>query len=120
MTKPTGCITSVRQGIGHDTDKLFITWQAADNQKLAEHPIALAASETRGGPWTTVVAGLDNTGHFTWLLRGTTMARVYLRLEVRDEAGNIATFETPEPMAIDRTPPSPPPAIRGVESIGGR
>ena len=117
LTKPTGRVTSIRQGVNADSDKLFITWEAADNQKLADHPITLAASETRGGPWATIAAGLDNSGQFVWLLRGVSMQRVYLRLEVRDEAGNVATFETPEPMGIDRRPP--PPAIHSVQTVGG-
>ena len=40
----------------------------------------------------------------------------YLKLEVRDQAGNTASFITPEPVAIERVRPQG--RIRGVRPIG--
>jgi hypothetical protein len=44
--------------------------------------------------------------------------RVLLRLEVRDEAGNVASFDTPNPVGLDRYRPSG--RIRGVRPLVGQ
>jgi hypothetical protein len=116
MTKPVGRITGVQQGAGPDLDKLNITWEATDNQKLAGRPISLSYAETLGGPWNSIVGNLENTGRYTWLIDHRVPQRVYLRLEVRDEAGNVGMFETPEPVSIDHAIPSA--RIRDVYPLG--
>ena len=50
LTRPAGRITQARQGAGRDADKLFITWEAADNRALAEKPIAAFLQRTRRRP----------------------------------------------------------------------
>ena len=116
LTKPTGRITAAQQGAGPDADKLNIAWEASDNLKLAARPISLSYGETIGGPWKTIAAELDNNGHYTWKLDSRLPGRVYLRLEVRDEAGNVGTYETPEPLSLDHSEPTA--RIRSVHSLG--
>ena len=41
--------------------------------------------------------------------------RIYLRLEARDEAGNIGIYDTTEPVSLDRHRPEG--RIRGVRAI---
>jgi hypothetical protein len=108
LTKPVGRITQARQGIGRDGDKLLIAWEASDNRALAEKPIAISYSETAGGPWILIASDLPNTGQYAWQLKSNLPQRVYLRLQVRDAAGNTATFEPPEPTALDLSAPSVP------------
>ena len=103
-TKPVGRITPAQQGAGRDADKLFISWEASDNRALADKPISLSYSDRPGGPWTTIAAGLENTGQYAWPLKSNLPQRLYLRLEVRDAAGNVGIFETPEPTALDLSP----------------
>jgi hypothetical protein len=93
-------ITSCQQGLGSDADKLTITWEVDEGSRLASRPITLCCSETLGGPWTTLAGSLENTGRYTWASSSPFPARIFLRLEVRDEAGNIHPFETREPVAL--------------------
>lgn len=115
MTKPSGRITAAQQGQGVDADKLTIAWEASDNLKLAGRPISISYSETLGGPWKTIANGLENTGHYTWALDSRLPQRAYLRLEIRDEAGNVGICETPEPIALDHSVPTA--RIREVHSL---
>ena len=68
-------------------------------------PISLSFSASAGGPWTPIASGLENTGSYRWRLDSRVPDPIYLRLEVRDEAGNVGTFETAE--AGLARPPSP-------------
>ena len=59
---------------------------------------------------------MDNTGRYAWSIDGRTPPRIYLRLEVRDEAGNIGVHETAEPVVIDQSHPTA--RIREVRPVG--
>ena len=108
LTKPIGRITQARQGIGRESDRLFLNWEAADNRALAEKPITLYYSERAGGPWILIASELPNSGRYTWQLSNKLPQHVYLRLEVRDVAGNSALFEMPDPVALDLSAPAVP------------
>jgi hypothetical protein len=108
--KPTARLTTADLSGG----ELTIHWEAADSL-LAARPIALAYSQTPGGPWTTIAAGLANSGAFAWRLDNRVPDRVYLRLEARDEAGNVQLFEAADPVSLD--PVRPKGRIRGVRPV---
>ena len=90
LTKPTARIISAKQGVDAEAGQLIISWQA-DDQMLAARPVSLSFSETRGGPWLPIAAGLENSGRYAWPIDNRTPAKIYLRLEVRDEAGNVGS-----------------------------
>jgi len=116
LTNPTGRITSTQPGSGMDAGKLVICWEAADNVMLAARPVALLFSEAPGGPWTTLAAGLENTGRYAWPIDSRLPERVFLRLEVRDEAGNLGVFDSSQAVTLDRS--RPPVYIREVRPVG--
>ncbi len=116
LIRPTGRIRSAQQGAGRDGDKLFIAWEASDNRDLAAGPIALSYSERPGGPWTSMVSGLENTGRYAWQLTGSLPPRIYLRLEVHDAAGNLGVYEMPEPVTLDLS--SPAAQLRDLRPMG--
>ncbi|HEX4148932.1 MAG TPA: Ig-like domain repeat protein [Pirellulales bacterium] len=97
------------------TGEISIRWEAAD-QMLAARPIALAYAQSAVGPWTVLASGLENSGHYDWRPDSRVPDRMYLRLEVRDEAGNIQTVESPDPLTIVRTRPQG--RILGVRPVG--
>jgi len=105
LSKPTARLLSAREGSGAEAGSLTISWEAAD-RTLAARPVSLLFSETPGGPWTTIAAGLENTGRYSWPITSRLPQRIYLRLEARDEAGNIGTCETKEPVVLDGFYPS--------------
>jgi hypothetical protein len=97
--RPAGKIISCQRGLGSDADKLTITWQA-ENAGLSARPITLAFSETYGGPWTLIAGGLENTGRYTWVPDNRISSRIFLRMEIRDDAGNIGICDSPEPFSL--------------------
>jgi hypothetical protein len=93
---------------------LVLKWKAED-RNLAQNPISIEWSAGANGPWEFIGdAQLPNTGRFTWQVRPNIPPKVYLRLTVRDTAGNVAIAATPEPVLIDLTVPE----VGGVQVIG--
>jgi hypothetical protein len=116
LTKPTVRITSAEQGSGADANNLNIAWEASDNLMLAARPISLSFSQTPGGPWSPIASNLENGGHYSWPIDERTPSRLYLRVEARDAAGNIGSYETFQPVAIDQLVPKA--HIRDVHPVG--
>ncbi len=112
QTKPTCKITNTE--VSPDGTELLVAWEAADDL-LATRPITLLFSESVNGPWTPFASGLENSGSYRWKLDSRVPSRILLRLEVRDEAGNIGTYDTSEPLTLDRFRPAG--KIRGVRPI---
>ena len=115
LTKPTARIVAAAPGVNSEAGRLIISWQA-DDLMLAARPVSLLFSQTRGGPWTPIASGMENTGRYAWLLDSHMPGQVYLRLEVRDEAGNIGIHEPPEAVVIDQSHPTV--RIRDVRPVG--
>ncbi len=95
LTKPVVRLTGVEPGTGEHTGELLIHWEASD-EALAVRPITLQFSDRPGGPWSIIAAGLENTGSYAWRPDNRVPERIYLRIEARDEAGNISIFDTTE------------------------
>ncbi len=99
---PAARITAAE--VNNDGSELVVTWEATDDA-LDPKPISLSFSERPDGPWTPIASGLENSGSYSWRVEGRVPPIVYLRLEARDEAGNIATYDQPEPVSLDRARP---------------
>lgn len=112
LTKPAARITSAE--VDPETMELAIRWEAGDDVPDAR-PISLSFSAGAQGPWTPIASGLENTGSYRWRLDSRVPDRIYLRLDVRDEAGNVGVFETAEPVSLDRHRPEG--RIRGVRPL---
>jgi hypothetical protein len=95
---------------------LLFTWRAED-RNLAANPVTLEWSPGPNGPWTFIGdAQLPNTGRFNWQVPPSSPPKVYLKLTVRDSAGNVAVAQTSEAILIDLTVPE----LGGVTVIPGR
>jgi hypothetical protein len=112
LTKPTCRITGTE--VSPDGTQLLIYWEAADDA-IDPRPVTLLFSESANGPWTPIASGLENTGSYQWSLDSRVPARVFLRIEVRDEAGNIGSQVQAEAISLDRNRPQG--KIRGVRAI---
>ncbi len=115
VTRPVARIISAEQGTDAEAGCLIIAWQA-DDRMLAARPVSLSFSQKRTGPWLPIAAGLDNTGRYAWPLENRMPAQFYLRLAVRDEAGNIGAYETSDPVTIDQSRPTV--RVRDVRPVG--
>jgi hypothetical protein len=101
---PTGRITRTTQD-PQGARKLTISWETEDT-RLAERPITLAYATVADGPWTPIAADLENTGQYTWTWIGALPEKIFLRLQIRDEAGNTETVVSPRPTVIEPAPGS--------------
>jgi hypothetical protein len=83
-------------------DHLTVRWEALD-EFLPSNPISLAYGASPSGPWITLAAARENNGVYTCGVTDRWPSSVFLRLEARDEAGNIKTVISSDPIAISRT-----------------
>ncbi|HET6884237.1 MAG TPA: hypothetical protein VFI31_29060 [Pirellulales bacterium] len=114
-TRPEARLLSADQGNGDEADRLVICWEASD-QHLAGRGISLRWAESPQGPWSTIASGLENTGRYAWRLDQRVPRQIYLLLEARDEAGNIAINPFAQPVSLDLIRPQG--RIREVRPVG--
>jgi len=112
LTKPTCQITASE--VSPTGTELVIHWEAADDA-IDPRPVTLLFSESASGPWTPIASGLENSGSYQWSLDSRVPARVFLRIEVRDEAGNTGSHTLADAVTLDRNRPQG--KIRGVRAI---
>jgi hypothetical protein len=112
-TRPTAELTSAIYGSGEKAGELEVHWQAKD-ARLARRPVSLLFSDTPGGPWSPIASGLPNNGVYHWRVDSRVPNEIHLRLEVRDEAGNMAAHELQRPIPNDGLVPQG--RIRGLHS----
>jgi hypothetical protein len=84
---------------------------AARDPLLAPGAARLLYSPNATGPWATIADGLDAQGEHRWRPDRAVPARVYVRVEVTDAAGNVGAASSTE--AITVAPP------RVVGKLGG-
>ena len=65
----------------------------------------LSFSDRADGRFTTIAAGLPNTGQYFWKFDPRSPRQIYLKLEVRDEAGNIAADQVADPINVEGLTP---------------
>jgi len=100
LTAPHVQLTGAQLDASSGARRLLITWQA-DDWSLAPGPVSLFVSPRPGGPWEPIVRGIDNTGSFVWTFDRPLPDRVFLRMEVRDRAGNVGAYEMVEPVVLE-------------------
>lgn len=66
----------------------------------APNSARLLFSPSADGPWATIAAGIENQGEYRWHPDRATPARVYVRIEVVDAAGNVGAATSPEPVTV--------------------
>jgi hypothetical protein len=106
-TPPEATLFMPQPKEGH-RDVLVLSWDAKDHN-LPANPVTIEWSERRDGNWQVIARDLPNTPmSFDWKLPAGVILppRVYLRLTVRDSAGNVCVAETPEPVLIDLSAPT--------------
>jgi hypothetical protein len=97
LKRPVVELTAIERGQGNLSDHLILHWRAMDNN-LESRPIGLFYSSRPTGPWSAIATNLENTGEYAWRVERYVPARFYLRVEARDTAGNLAAFQTREPV----------------------
>jgi hypothetical protein len=83
-------------------DALMIRYAARD-PLLASNATRLLYSPNPDGPWATITTGVANEGEHRWEPGRTVPARVYVRVEATDAAGNTGFAASVEPVSIAPT-----------------
>jgi hypothetical protein len=84
---------------------LLFTWKCED-KNLAQSAVTLEWAERRDGTWQVIAAGLPSQpSQYSWQLPATMPVHVYLRMRVRDNAGNEQVVVTAEPQLVDLAKP---------------
>lgn len=104
VTRPAARITNAAYGTGEHAGELDIRWDAQD-QHLGPRPITLSFSDRPDGHYTTIAAGLPNTGQYFWQFDPRSPRQIHLKLEVRDEAGNVAADQLADPINVEGLTP---------------
>lgn len=90
---------------------VHLGWRAKD-ANLEENPITLEWSEHKDGPWCLIGADhLPNSGIYRWHLPKGMPSKVYLRIRVRDKAGNAAYAATEKAISLAPEHSSKPEAL---------
>jgi hypothetical protein len=97
LKRPIIEITAIERGEGNLADHLILRWRAQDNN-LEQRPISLYFSSRSSGPWSAIATNLEDTGQYAWRVERYIPTRIYLRIEARDTAGNLAAYQTREPL----------------------
>lgn len=117
LTSPEAKLYAPRPVRGQ-RDLLQIVWEASD-KNLAPTPINLEWSERPNGPWQPIALDQPNSGQYNWKLPPNLPYKVFMRLAVRDAAGNVSAAETRDPVLVDLSVPEG--VIKDVRpSIGTR
>jgi hypothetical protein len=88
-------------------DTLILKWTATDSN-LTERPITLQWAPKPEGPWEFIGGPeLPNTGSYAWQVppAAAMATSVYLKLPVRDAAGNEAVAQTDHAVVVDLNVP---------------
>lgn len=102
-TPPEGELTKV-EADPRRKDMLFLMWKAQD-KNLTQAPITLKWTDKPGGEWKVIAENLPNTGKHPWIMPEGLPYQVYLKMEIRDLAGNVSVAESEEPVVIDLQEP---------------
>jgi hypothetical protein len=82
-------------------ERLLLTWEASDKNLTAD-PASLEWAARPEGPWAQIgVAQLPHTGSYSWDVPPGVPPEVYVRLSVRDAAGNVTVTRTEVPVPTD-------------------
>ncbi len=105
QTPPIVELLSAQQGQGATSNRVQVRWRIAD-EHLASKPVAVYYSPTRNGPWESISGWTDDLGGLEWPVAAGSPSQFYVRVVVRDVAGNTAKAETPQPILVDLARPT--------------
>lgn len=97
------------RGAGYGSDErvgqLEISWDAQD-ANMTEKSVSLFYSDREEGPWTRIVSDLANQGEYFWRVDSRVPPKIFIKVEVRDGAGNLAADQTREGIGVEGLVPS--------------
>ncbi len=117
-TPPVVHLTTTEVGRAEDDGKLLLSWTAEDkNLERSDRCVTLSYAEDVKGPWTPFAKDLPNDGFYNWKMDPLVPFQFYVRVEVRDKAGNVGKAETLERVKVDLNQPKA--NVNGIEPLSG-
>jgi hypothetical protein len=106
ITPPRVELAPPQPGRGDAQGLLDIQW-VVEEKNPSPKPIRLSYSETAGGPWQPIGEDIENTGRYQWRMptEDSFPYKFFVRIEVRDRAGNVGRAETAAPVVVDLMKP---------------
>lgn len=104
-TAPQVALRGAGYGAEERVGQLEISWEAQD-ANLTEKSVSLYYSDRQEGPWTRIVGDLANQGEYFWRVDSRIPPKIFIKVEVRDGAGNLATDMTREAIRVEGLVPS--------------
>ena len=106
QTAPTVELLPVQQGHGASFNKLLIRWRVTEEHP-SEKSVSLYYASSRTGPWEPISGWReDRNGEYEWTVGPGAPVQFYLRVMVRDAAGNIGKADTAQPIIVDLSRPT--------------
>jgi hypothetical protein len=114
-TTPPEAILRMPQPDPTHNNQMVFTWTAND-RNLDNNPITLEWASKPEGPWEIIgEPKLPNTGSYTWTVTSRIPFQVFLKMTVRDKAGNSSVATTPKAIPMDVSSPIVKPGSVTVE-----
>ena len=106
QTVPKVELLPVRQGAGANSNRLTIRWRVKEDHP-SDKSVSLYYAASSKGPWETISDWKNiTTGEYDWTAGREVPVQFYVRVMVRDAAGNIGTAETAQPLTVDLARPT--------------
>jgi hypothetical protein len=103
-TAPSVDLATPEVGGTFNSRQVTINWKATD-KNLAPNPVKLLYAVDRNGPWNVIAENRPAQGLHIWQVNNDLPARVYIRVEAVDRAGNKGQAETLNEVVIDLAQP---------------
>jgi hypothetical protein len=94
------------------TASVQLEWNVRDSQQTA---VRLEWASSATGPWVPVFDWQADRGHYEWPVSPNMPHSIHFRLLARDEAGNIGSAQTAQPVLIDLKRPKA--RMLGVQAV---
>jgi hypothetical protein len=104
-TPPVAQLLPPQIGRGKSHNKVLLRWMAEDPH-VGPTPILLEYAAEKSGPWQKIGDWQANTGRYIWSIESGMPGKVFVRLTVKDRAGNVTQVTAPDQLVIDFTRPT--------------
>lgn len=112
-TAPVGELKSAEIRVDSTIPQMRLHWVCSDDYP-SPTPVALYWSRDGQEPWSLIADQLPPIGDYLWTMPNDVSARIIIKMEMQDKAGNVSTHIS-KPIAADAF--SPQGYIRGIYPI---
>jgi hypothetical protein len=106
QTAPTVELLPIQQGQGANFNRVLIQWRVKEDHP-SDKSVSLYYATSRNGPWEPISGWKeDQNGEFEWQVGRGVPVQFYVRVLIRDAAGNVGKAESVQPVVVDLSRPT--------------